>query len=116
VRVLKKNRSKKVEKNDPDGTGAMTASAVSPKKTALNSVHCKLGAKMVDFGGWDMPVQYSGILARSIMPSAVELGCSMSAIWAIEIQWRDALAVTNSMTTNAVAKLKIGQPNTRVAI
>ncbi|PIQ25303.1 glycine cleavage system protein T [bacterium (Candidatus Blackallbacteria) CG17_big_fil_post_rev_8_21_14_2_50_48_46] len=31
------------------------------KKTALHPVHCELGARMVDFGGWDMPVQYSSI-------------------------------------------------------
>src|ERR1035438_10669118 len=38
---------------------------VSPlRRTALNSVHRSLCAKMVDFGGWDMPVQYSGILAE----------------------------------------------------
>ena len=36
-------------------------SQVSPlRPTALNSVHRALCAKMVDFGGWDMPVQYSG--------------------------------------------------------
>ncbi len=29
------------------------------KKTVLNDLHCELGAKMVDFGGWDMPIQYS---------------------------------------------------------
>jgi len=28
------------------------------RKTALNAVHRALGAKMVDFGGWDMPVEY----------------------------------------------------------
>jgi len=32
------------------------------KKTPLNHIHRKMGAKMVDFGGWDMPVQYSGII------------------------------------------------------
>ena len=38
-------------------------SQTSPlRRTALNSVHRALGAKMVDFGGWDMPVQYSGII------------------------------------------------------
>jgi aminomethyltransferase len=36
--------------------------AVSLKATPLNAVHRQLGAKMVDFGGWDMPVQYKGIL------------------------------------------------------
>ena len=39
---------------------ASPASALKP--TALNAVHRALGAKMVDFGGWDMPVQYSGIM------------------------------------------------------
>ena len=32
------------------------------KKTPLNAAHHELGAKMVDFGGWEMPVQYTGIL------------------------------------------------------
>ena len=32
------------------------------KVTPLNSVHRRLGARMVDFGGWEMPIQYSGIL------------------------------------------------------
>ena len=34
------------------------------KLTPLNHIHRALGAKMVDFGGWDMPVQYSGIIAE----------------------------------------------------
>ena len=38
------------------------AVASSLRATPLNSVHRALGAKMVDFGGWDMPVQYSGII------------------------------------------------------
>jgi aminomethyltransferase len=32
------------------------------KKTPLNQTHRELGARMVDFGGWDMPVQYSGVI------------------------------------------------------
>ena len=32
------------------------------RTTPLNSIHRALGARMVDFGGWDMPVQYSGII------------------------------------------------------
>ena len=31
-------------------------------KTPLNAVHRSMGAKMVDFGGWDMPVEYSGVI------------------------------------------------------
>src|ERR1700739_1819359 len=34
------------------------------RNTSLNAVHRQLGAKMVDFGGWDMPVEYSGLIAE----------------------------------------------------
>jgi aminomethyltransferase len=40
----------------------MSEAASALKKTPLHEVHKAAGAKMVDFGGWDMPVQYSGIL------------------------------------------------------
>lgn len=36
------------------------------KKTPLNEIHKELGAKMVDFGGWEMPVQYKGIIEEHI--------------------------------------------------
>jgi len=38
------------------------AQCVSLKRTPLHGVHLSMGARMVDFGGWDMPVQYSGIV------------------------------------------------------
>ena len=43
----------------------MSAPATAPaslKRTPLYDLHRELGAKMVDFGGWEMPVQYAGIL------------------------------------------------------
>jgi aminomethyltransferase len=36
------------------------------KQTALNATHRALKAKMVDFGGWDMPVEYSGLIAEHL--------------------------------------------------
>src|SRR5207253_10197128 len=36
----------------------MTAPALKPKSTPLYSIHRKMGGRMVEFGGWDMPVQY----------------------------------------------------------
>ena len=43
----------------------MTISAPTElRKTALNEMHRRMGAKMVDFGGWDMPVEYSGLIAE----------------------------------------------------
>jgi glycine cleavage system aminomethyltransferase T len=43
----------------------MAAPAVAPaalKRTPLYDLHRSLGAKLIDFGGWEMPVQYAGIL------------------------------------------------------
>ncbi len=44
----------------------MTLPATELRKTALNSVHRRVGAKMVNFGGWDMPVEYSGIISEHL--------------------------------------------------
>ena len=51
------------------------------KATPLNAVHRNAKAKMVDFGGWDMPVQYAGVLAEH---HAVRNGAGLltSATWA----------------------------------
>ena len=87
----------------------MSESAAALKATPLNSVHRKSGARMVDFGGWDMPVQYSGILDEH---HAVRKNVGLfdvSHMGEIEVRGRNAFALTDSLTTNAVAKLKIGQ-------
>jgi len=39
-------------------------SVATVRKTALNAVHRRMGSKMVDFNGWDMPVEYpAGLIA-----------------------------------------------------
>ena len=40
----------------------MALSSALLKTTPLNAIHRRLGAKMIDFGGWDMPVQYASLL------------------------------------------------------
>ena len=87
----------------------MTQPADGLKATPLNVAHRKMGARMVDFGGWDMPVQYSGILEEH---HAVRKNVGLfdvSHMGEIEIHGPDAFALTDSITTNVVAKLKIGQ-------
>ncbi|HYL38814.1 MAG TPA: glycine cleavage system aminomethyltransferase GcvT [Bryobacteraceae bacterium] len=87
----------------------MTQPTATLKATPLNAVHRKLGARMVDFGGWDMPVQYSGILEEHhAVRRSVGL-FDVSHMGEIEITGRDAFALTDFVTTNAVAKLKVGQ-------
>lgn len=83
----------------------------SPKLhlTPLNAVHRSLGARMVDFGGWDMPVQYSGILDEhhAVRNSAGIF--DVSHMGEIEIRGPQAFELTNYVTTNAVAKLTPGR-------
>ena len=79
------------------------------RTTALNAVHRALGAKMVDFGGWDMPVQYSGIIDEH---QAVRTGVGVfdvSHMGEIEVRGAEAAGLVDFVTTNSVAKLKTGQ-------
>ncbi len=64
---------------------------------------------MVDFGGWDMPLQYSGILDehRAVRTSVGVF--DVSHMGEIEIHGAEAGALTDFVSTNAVAKLEIGQ-------
>jgi aminomethyltransferase len=85
------------------------SSPTSLRATPLNSVHRSLGAKMVDFGGWDMPVQYGGIIEEhNAVRSAVGV-FDVSHMGEIEIRGPQAELLTDFATTNAVRKLKTGQ-------
>src|SRR6476620_2290765 len=87
----------------------MTQAASALRTTPLNSVHRKSGGKMVDFGGWDMPVQYSGILdEHNAVRNAVGL-FDVSHMGEIEVHGPEAIACVDSLTTNAVSKLQTGQ-------
>src|SRR5438034_3510333 len=79
------------------------------RTTPLNSVHRALGARMVDFGGWDMPVQYSGIIEEhNAVRNAVGL-FDVSHMGEIEIRGSEAIQCADFLTTNAVSKLGEGQ-------
>ena len=79
------------------------------RATPLNAVHRSLGAKMVDFGGWDMPVQYSGIIDEHNAVRTAAGVFDVSHMGEIEIRGPEAAELTDFVTTNAVAKLKLGQ-------
>ena len=64
---------------------------------------------MVDFGGWDMPVQYAGVIAEhNAVRTAVGI-FDVSHMGEIEIRGPEAARLTDFVTTNAVGKLKTGQ-------
>jgi len=79
------------------------------RKTALNAVHRKLGAKMVEFNSWDMPVEYSGIIAEHL---AVRTGAGIfdvSHMGDIRVAGREALAAIQHISINDASRLVIGQ-------
>jgi len=73
-------------------------------------VHRTLGGKMVDFGGWDMPVQYKAGVIEEHMATRTRAGLfdvsHMGEIW---VEGRDAIPFVNRITTNDVTKLVDGQ-------
>jgi aminomethyltransferase len=85
------------------------AAVAALRTTPLNSVHRALGAKLVDFGGWEMPVQYSGIIEEhQTVRTRVGL-FDVSHMGEIEIHGREAGRLADFVTTNHAAKLRIGQ-------
>jgi len=91
------------------------ATTVAPalKKTALNATHRALKAKMVDFGGWDMPVEYpcpgGGLIAEHMaVRTAVGL-FDVSHMGEIQFRGPGSLAAVRRITMNDASRLKDGQ-------
>jgi aminomethyltransferase len=82
---------------------------VSLKRTPLYDAHRAAGAKFVDFGGWEMPVQYSSIIdEHKTVRTAVGL-FDVSHMGEIEIRGPRALEVVQRLTSNDAAKLAVYQ-------
>jgi len=83
--------------------------ADSLRATPLHSVHRALGAKLVDFGGWEMPVQYTGILDEHHAVRTAAGLFDVSHMGEIEIRGPQAAQLTDFATTNHAARLHTGQ-------
>src|SRR2546426_10252656 len=79
------------------------------KRTPLYDAHVKAGARMVPFGGWEMPVQYTGIVdEHRAVRRAVGL-FDLSHMGEFEIDGPDALAIVQRLCTNDASPLAAGQ-------
>src|SRR2546426_10053414 len=91
---------------------AVEATTPTVRKTALNAVHRRLGAKMVEFNGWDMPVEYpssGGIIAEHL---AVRTGVGIfdvSHMGDIHLAGPEALAAVQHISMNDASRLAVGQ-------
>ncbi len=80
------------------------------KRTPLNAVHRSLGGRMVDFGGWDMPVQYpAGTVEEHLRTRRAAGLFDVSHMGEIDVRGADAIAFVNYITSNDVTKLVDGQ-------
>src|SRR2546423_2899193 len=79
------------------------------RATPLNSLHRALGAKMVDFGGWDMPVQYSGVIEEHLACRTAVGLFDVSHMGELEVHGALALDLVQRLTPNDAAKLTPGR-------
>jgi len=89
-----------------------TAESQALRKTSLNALHRRLGAKMVDFGGWDMPVEYpaSGGLMKEHLAVRTGVGVfDVSHMGDILIRGPQALDAVQWISMNDASKLQEGQ-------
>ncbi|HJZ81450.1 MAG TPA: glycine cleavage system aminomethyltransferase GcvT [Pyrinomonadaceae bacterium] len=88
----------------------MAAPSLELKKTALNDVHRRLSGRMVEFGGWDMPVQYAAGTVAEHLRTRTRAGLfDVSHMGEIDVRGRDAISFVNGLVSNDASKLANGQ-------
>jgi aminomethyltransferase len=79
------------------------------KKTPLNARHRAHGARMVEFGGWDMPVEYTGTTDEHMAVRTQAGLFDVSHMGQIELAGPDALAAVQWISSNDASRLAVGQ-------
>lgn len=88
--------------NDPNASNTL-------RKTPLDSRHRALGARMVSFGGWEMPLEYSGITAEHMAVRTRAGLFDVSHMGEIEIAGKDAVAAMQRIVCSDPGQLRVGQ-------
>jgi aminomethyltransferase len=81
----------------------------APKRTVLFDLHQKLGARMTVFGGFEMPVSYSGIIEEHLAVRNSAGVFDLSHMGEFEISGPHALETLERAFTNSASRLKLGQ-------
>jgi len=85
------------------------------KRTPLFEAHAALGAKLVDFAGWEMPIQYSGVVDEYHTVRQAAGLFDVSHMGRVLVQGEGALPFLQRVTTNNVAKLAVGESHYSMA-
>src|SRR2546422_313151 len=87
----------------------MVSASPELRRTPLYSVHLEGGAKMVSFGGWEMPIQYSSIIDEHLTVRQRAGLFDVSHMGSVLAAGPNAERVLNQLLTNDVRKLAVGQ-------
>ncbi len=79
------------------------------KKTKINAAHRRLGGKMVEFAGWELPVQFAGLIPEHLAVRTAAGMFDVSHMGEIFISGRDALTAVQYLISNDAAKLVPGK-------
>jgi aminomethyltransferase len=82
---------------------------MSLKRTPLFAAHQRAGARLIDFGGWEMPVQYSSIVDEHLCVRRAAGIFDISHMGEVRVSGPSAAAFLNQTLTNDIRKLAIGQ-------
>jgi aminomethyltransferase len=82
---------------------------LSLKRTALFDKHVALGGRLIPFAGWEMPVQYAGIIAEHNTVRTAAGIFDLGHMGQVDVQGKDALAFLQYTTSNDISRLEPGQ-------
>jgi len=87
----------------------LSVTGIKLKRSPLHEIHLKYGGKMIDFGGWELPVQYSGIIEehRAVRKNAGLF--DVSHMGEISVEGDQALDLLQELVTNDVSRLEVNQ-------
>lgn len=78
-------------------------------KTPIHDFHVKLGARMVEFAGWNMPIQYAGVIEEHETVRSYAGLFDLTHMAEIEIKGQERERFLQEMTSNDISRLKVGQ-------
>lgn len=82
---------------------------MSLKRTALFEEHRRLNGRLIDFGGWELPVQYAGVIEEHLACRSSAGLFDVSHMGEIHVEGADAERFLNYLVSNNLAKVAIGQ-------
>lgn len=79
------------------------------KRTPFLEIHKHAGAKLVDFGGWEMPIQYTSIIDEHLTTRSHAGLFDISHMGEFEVTGKDTIEFVQRLITNDISKINIGQ-------